>query len=249
MRNIKLIIEYDGTDFCGWQVQTKNKDKESIQKVIQGALKIILKETVKLTGSGRTDSGVHARGQVANFKTGSDISLKKLQASLNGILPRQIRIKKAANVPLDFNARFDATSKLYRYTILNNTCGSPFYERFAYFIPRALDLKKMKIASGYFLGRHNFNNFCVKDKTKEGSKVRNIKKISIRKTGELINIDVAANGFLHNMVRRIAGVLIQAGLKKMSPYDVKKSLHTKGNLPVKWTAPSLGLCLMKVDYS
>lgn len=249
MRNIKLIIEYDGTDFCGWQVQTKNKDKKSIQSVIQGALKIILKENTGLTGSGRTDSGVHARGQVANFKTNSDIPLKKLQRSLNGILPRQIRIKKAANAPLDFNARFRATSKLYRYTILNNNYGSPFYERFAYFVHQPLDIGKMKIAAGYFLGRHNFTNFCVRDKAKKGSRVRNIKKLSIRKTGELINIDVEASGFLHNMARRIAGAILLAGLGKISPETIKKCMGNHKLSPKKHTAPALGLCLMKVNYS
>jgi len=249
LRNIKLTIEYDGTDFCGWQIQTKNKKKDSIQKIIREALKTILKEEVRLIGSGRTDSGVHAKGQVANFKTNSNISIKGLHKSLNGILPNKIRIKEVREVPMDFNARFDATAKLYRYTILNRKFSSPFYDKFVYFVPHKLDIKAMKMAAGFFLGRHNFSNYCAQDKIKKGSKIRDIKRLLIKKTDGLINIDIEANGFLHNMARRIAGAFVQVGLKKIAPCDIKKSLKDKENLSIKYTAPSKGLCLMKVDYS
>ncbi len=250
MRNIKLIIEYDGTDFCGWQIQTKNRNKDSIQEAIQKALKIILKETVILTGSGRTDSGVHAKGQVANFKTHSDIPMEKLHKSLNGILPQQIRIKRIERAPISFNARFDASSKLYRYTILNSDVGSPFCGRFAFFMPNRLDMDAMRNAAGYFIGRHSFSAFYAKDKKRNASSViRTIKKVSIKKDGELINIDVEANGFLHNMARRMAGAILLAGLGKISPNDIKKSLDNHKLSPKKYTAPSLGLCLMKVNYS
>ncbi len=249
MRNIKLIIEYDGTDFCGWQVQTRNKDKESIQSVIQDALKIILKESVRLTGSGRTDSGVHAKGQAANFKTKSCLPLRKLHKSLNGILPGQIRILKVENVPLNFNSRFDASSKTYRYTILNRRVSSPFCERFSYFVPQALNLNAMKKTSGFFIGNRNFKAFHTREKTKRYSSVRRIDRLAVTKNGDFVYIDIKASGFLHNMARRIAGALIQVGSGKISPEAIKKSLTKGCDLPLKYNAPSKGLCLIRVKYA
>ncbi len=249
MRNIKLTIEYDGTDYCGWQIQTKNRKTRSIQEIIQRGLTTILKEDIKVTGSGRTDSGVHAKGQVANFKTSSKMPLEKLHRSINGILPGQIRIKRISSAPEDFNARFDTSSKVYRYTIINGLCTSAFFDRFAYFVPHKLDVNEMRKASKAFLGKHNFSAFRLLDKFKSRSDIKEIKDIKIKKDKDLLYVDIEADGFLHNMARRIVGSLIQIGLGKITNNDIILALNKKAKMRKvhrAYTAPGKGLCLMEV---
>ncbi|MCM8795261.1 MAG: tRNA pseudouridine(38-40) synthase TruA [Candidatus Omnitrophica bacterium] len=246
MRNLKLEIEYDGTNYCGWQVQKRAK-KPSIQEVIEKTLHKIIQEKVKLIGSGRTDSGVHALGQVANFKTKSNIPLKKLQYALNSNLPSDIVIKKIKEEKPNFHSRFSAKTKLYRYTILNRKYPSVSLRNFVYFSPYPLDIKIMRKESRILLGRHNFRSFSSSDK-KTKNMLRTIKKISIVKIKDLIYIDIEADGFLYNMVRNIVGTLIELGRKKLPPGSMKKILYAYDRKGAGPTAPAKGLCLLKVRY-
>jgi tRNA pseudouridine38-40 synthase len=246
-RNIRLTIEYDGTNYCGWQVQSRNPSKKSIQEVIEKVLRKILREKIKLIASGRTDAGVHARAQVSNFKTSSQVPADKIQKALNCLLPDDISIHKAEIVPADFHSRFDARSKTYRYTILNRRYPSALYRGTVYFFQQPLNVPLMRKESRALLGRHNFKSFRLTDK-KERNPVRTIKKISVRKTGGLIEIDIEANGFLYNMARSIAGTLIEIGRGKFPPGSMKGILASKNRKFAGPTAPAKGLCLLKVSY-
>jgi tRNA pseudouridine38-40 synthase len=244
MHNIKLTIQYDGTRYAGWQFQ---KNALSIQEVIERALKKITGENVTLTGSGRTDSGVHARAQIANFKTSSKIPLKNLLMALNSVLPKDIVVTHIDQVRPDFNSQHDAKRKSYRYTIVNNDYLSPFVRRFAAKCFYNLDIGAMRHAARYLVGRHDFTSFQTKD-LRESSAVRTIKKIRIEKTGEMIYIDIEANGFLYNMARNIVGTLVEAGRGKISAEKVECILKNKDRALSGPTMPAKGLCLMKVYY-
>jgi len=245
MRNIKLEIEYDGSNYCGWQVQKSHR--KSIQETIEKTLREILQEKIKLVASGRTDRGVHAKAQVANFLTNSEIALKKLQKALNGLLPEDIAIIKAEEVSVDFHSRFQAKSKLYRYTILNRNYPSAFSRNQVYFFPRLLNIELMREESKVLLGKHDFKSFQASDKKKSDS-VRTIKKLRITKDKDLIYIDIEAGGFLYNMVRNIAGTLIDIGRGRFNKGYLKKLLYSKNRKLAGPTAPAQGLCLLKVKY-
>lgn len=247
IRNICLTIEYDGTNYCGWQVQSRNPSKKSIQEVIERVLRKILREKIKLIASGRTDAGVHARAQVANFKTSSQVPTDKIQKALNGLLPDDISIHKAEIALADFHSRFDAKSKTYRYTILNRRYPSALYRDTVYFCQYPLNVPLMRKESRVLLGRHNFKSFRVTDK-REKNPVRTIKKISVRKTAGSIEIDIEANGFLYNMVRSIIGTLIEIGRGKFPPGSMRRILLSKNRKFAGPTAPAKGLCLLKVSY-
>lgn len=244
MRNLKLLIEYDGTSYCGWQIQTRTK-KKSIQDTIEKALQRILQEKIKLIASGRTDAGVHAFSQVANFKTKSRIPLEKLQRGLNSLLPRDIVVKNIAEVRLDFHSRFCAKSKLYRYTILNRPYPCALGRNYAHFVPRALDIKSMQKQSIYLLGKHTFKSFQAADKI-ERDPVRTINSVNITRCKDYVHIDIEADGFLYNMARNIAGTLIGIGLGK--PFNIKEILKGKDRSLAGPTAPAKGLCLMEITY-
>jgi tRNA pseudouridine38-40 synthase len=254
MRNIKLTIEYDGTNYCGWQIQ-KVKSKmqnpklkiRTIQSTIEGALKKILQEKVKLIASGRTDSGVHALGQVVNFKTKSKLSPLRLKAALNSNLPLDIRIKSAVETDLNFHSRFQAKSKLYRYRILNKEKSFVFKRNYSHFIPYSLDWKAMRREARVLLGSHDFSSFQTKDK-RERNPVRTIKKISVFKEDGEILIDIESDGFLYNMVRNIVGTLIEVGRGKLKKGALKEILEKKNRKFAGPTAPARGLCLVKVKY-
>ena len=246
MRNIKLTIEYEGTRYCGWQVQNRHSGK-SIQETIEKALRKILQEKIKVIGSGRTDAGVHALGQVANFKTKSQLASQNIQRGLNAVLPADIRIKQVKEVHPDFHARFDAQSKAYRYTIVNNSLVSPFLRRYSYLIKYPLDVKKMRQAARFLLGRHNFRSFQAVDK-KERNALRTIKHLNILKKRDIIYLDIEANGFLYKMMRNIAGTLIEVGRGRLKPQDVKAILRAKNRIYAGPCAPAKGLCLMQVKY-
>jgi len=246
MRNLKLKIEYDGTNYCGWQVQ-KGHQLKSIQEVIQKTLQRILQEKIKLIASGRTDAGVHAEGQVANFRTNSKMALEKLQRALNGLLPEDICVAEAREAAADFHSRFAAKSKAYRYTILNRKYPSALLKNAVYFYPYPLDIKIMQREVGVLLGRHNFKAFQASGSI-TGRTVRTIKRIRILKEGDLIRIDIEADGFLYSIVRNIVGTLIEIGRGKLSPGSLKKILLSKDRKTAGPTAPARGLCLVKVNY-
>lgn len=254
LRNIRIEIEYDGANYCGWQVQNRPRptvhgpQKRAIQEAIEKALQKILQEKIRLIGSGRTDAGVHALGQTANFKTSSSIPVGKLQRALNGLLPDDISIIKANEVSMDFHSRFDARSKVYRYTILNRNFRSAFLKGKVYFVPYPLDIRLMQRQARSLLGRHDFVSFCA-SRSSVRSTVRTVKRIAIRKDKEgLVTIDIEADGFLYNMVRNIAGTLIEMGRGKLSGRGVKEIFTAKDRRLAGPAAPAHGLCLLKVIY-
>lgn len=244
MRNIKLVIEYDGTNYAGWQIQ---KNAKSIQGTLESALKRIIEEKVRLISCGRTDSGVHAIGHVVNFKTKSKIPLSNLQRGLNSILPRDIVIKKAQEVPLDFNSRYNAKSKVYRYTILNRSYPQALFRDYFYYVPYKLDLNLMRREAKCLVGKHDFKSFQAADK-KECSSIRTIKKLNIKRKGDFIEIEIEADGFLYNMVRNIVGTLIEIGRRRFKGGSMKKILKAKNRDLAGPTAPAKGLCLAEVKY-
>ncbi len=257
MRNIKLVIEYDGTNYYGWQLQknTHNTLQETIEKV----LKRILQEDVRLIASGRTDAGVHAEAQVSNFKTGSRIALRQLKQALNSLLPKDIVVTKLQEAGPQFHARFDVKSKTYRYIVLNQRHPSVFWRHFAYFVPYELNIALMRKAAKLLVGRHNFSSFQASDgknskdyagglnqKSKES--IRVIYGVNIYKEGNLFFFDIKANGFLYKMVRNIVGTLIEVGLRKRSPTSIKNILAAKNRKFAGITAPACGLILLNVEY-
>ena len=246
MRNLKLEIEYDGTNYAGWQVQPKGRGK-TIQSVIEKTLRKILREKIKLIASGRTDSGVHAKAQIANFFTDSKIPLSRLKLGLNGILPEDIKIVKLSEAPADFHSRFSAKSKVYRYTILNRDYSSPLIRHTVFFYPHPLDTKLMQKEAHALLGKHNFSAFQAA-RGREKNPVKAIKKISVIKKNNFIYIDIEADGFLYNMVRNIAGTLIETGRGKLPAGSLKKILLSRNRMHAGQTASPRGLCLLKVKY-
>lgn len=253
MRNLRLQIEYDGTDYAGWQVQNRQpssvsrRPQKTIQEVIEKALRKILREKVRLIASGRTDAGVHALGQVANFKTNSAIAPAKLRQALNALLPDDICIGRAEEVPLDFHSRFDARSKVYRYCLLNRPHPSAILRNMVYFYPYPLDMRLMQKEARCLLGRHDFKSFQAADK-KERSSQRTIKKLKISREHDTICFDIEADGFLYNMARNIVGTIIEIGRGRFPEGSLKRILLAKDRRLAGPTAPAKGLCLLEVKY-
>lgn len=246
-RNIRLTIEYEGTRFCGWQAQRISKKSKTIQEEIEKAAEKLFGKRVKLIGAGRTDSGVHAEAQAANFRIDSNLPLLNIKRGLNSHLPRDIAIISAEDVKPAFHAQFDAKEKLYRYTMLNRKVRSPLSNRHAAFVSYDLDIKAMKKAAGYLLGKKDFKSFQATDQ-KERSSVRTISRLDIFSRPPLIEIYIQADGFLYNMVRNIAGTLIEIGRGRMKPGTIKDILAKKHRAAAGQTAPAKGLCLVKVFY-
>jgi tRNA pseudouridine38-40 synthase len=244
MRNIKLTIRYDGTNYAGWQSQ---KNATSIQDTIEAAIKKLTGRRSSVIASGRTDSGVHALAQVANFKTSSKIPFRNIEMALNAMLPDDMMISGCEEVNLKFNSQKSAKSKLYRYTIYNRDFMDPLLRHYAAKCFYHLDVGLMKKGARHLVGRHDFTSFQTKDGV-ERNAVRTVKYIKIEKTGYLIYIDIEANGFLYNMVRNIIGTLIEVGRGKCSADHVKEILAKKYKRTCGPTAPAKGLCLVQVRY-
>lgn len=245
MRNIKLTIEYDGKCYNGWQKQT---NKLNIQGEIEKAIYNITKEEVDLIGSGRTDAGVHALGQVANFKTNSEISIEKLPLAINSQLKNSIVIKEAEEVDERFHSRYNAKHKTYRYIINNSKCGTAIYRNLEYSYPFKLDVEKMKQASKYFEGEHDFKAFKSSGTSSKNS-VRTIYKAIVKQEGEKIIIELTGNGFLYNMVRIISGTLLDVGLGKIKPEEIPEIIESKDRQRAGKTLPPYGLYLVEVKYN
>jgi len=236
MQNIKIILEYDGTDFYGWQVQPV---KRTVQGELEKALKIIFNKKIRVTGSGRTDAGVHATGQVASFACPEKISAKELKSAINGNISRDVFVKESKRVPEDFNARFSAALRIYRYQIAKEK--SVFSKRYFFQVDGELNIKKMKKAGKELIGEKDFTNLATKD-----SGICYLKGIKILENENDIFIEVEANRFLRRMVRGIIGLLIAVGRSEITPSEVKDVLSgTKRRPPV---APPQGLFLVKVKY-
>ena len=243
MRNIKLIIEYDGTNYAGWQ---KQNDVRTIQGCIEKAIFEITKEEVELISSGRTDSGVHALGQVANFLTNNKISIEKVPRALNAKLPDDIGIIEAEEVSLDFHARYHSKRKRYRYVIYNSKHKRPLLRNQAYMINYNLDFELMKNQASKIIGEHDFVCFKTVGSSAKTT-VRTIYDVSLIKKEDFIILEIEGNGFLYNMVRIIAGTLIDIGRGRIKE-DISDIINSKDRKRAGNTAKACGLFLKNVYY-
>ncbi len=245
MRNVKLLIEYDGTNYLGWQVQPKGS---TIQGILEEKIRLLTKEPVRLFGSGRTDSGVHAFGQVAHFKTRSQMDVRTIQRALNSLLPPDIVIREVEAADEDFHARRHSKSKVYEYRILNRNLRSAFHREYAWYIPQKLNFTEMKKASQSLIGEHDFSAFrSVGSPTR--TTVRRVIRAEWKRGREgFIRFEIEANGFLKQMVRAIVGTLVEVGKGKMDAAEFRKVLESKDRRNAGPTAPARGLFLKEVKY-
>ena len=244
MRNLRLDICYDGTRYRGWQ-RLPGKD-DTIQGKLESALSRILGETIEISGSGRTDAGVHAKGQVANFHCESAMSCAEILQQLRRYLPEDIGIYSCKEVSQRFHARLNAKEKTYRYRIWNSEQPCVFERRFVTMVSDRLELDRMQQAAAHFLGEHDFSAFCTNAKMKK-STVRFIRSLDVEQAGEEIHITVTGNGFLQNMVRIIVGTLIEAGRGEREPDSIPALFGGKRS-EAGFLAPAQGLCLQEVEY-
>ncbi|UPA30547.1 tRNA pseudouridine(38-40) synthase TruA [Terrisporobacter glycolicus] len=243
MRNLKLTIQYDGTKYCGWQ---KQPNSSGIQGTIEYAIYEITKEKVNIIGSGRTDAGVHALGQVANFKTNSNIPAARIPDALNAKLPKDISIIDCQEVSDDFHSRYSATGKIYRYLIYNKPYRSPLYKDISYHVRYDLDIQKMRVEAQSLLGTHEFKGFMSSGSSVKDT-VRTIHNISIEESGDLIVLEVEGNGFLYNMVRILVGTLVDIGRGRIDK-PLEEIIASQDRGEAGHTAPAHGLFLKKVHY-
>jgi tRNA pseudouridine38-40 synthase len=244
MKNIKLTISYDGTNYRGWQRQN---DVRTIQSSIEAAIYRLTGENVNMTASGRTDANVHAIGQVANFKTNSNIFPEKFFVALNCILTEDIRIIKSEEVDFDFNSRFNAKKKTYLYQIYNGKIIDPFYRLFSWHIPYELDFLLMEKALKKLEGEYDFRAFMSSNSSVK-STIRTIYSTSIIKENDIIKIEIAANGFLYNMVRIIVGAIVEIGSKKRELSCINQAIELGQRSLLGRTAQPHGLFLKEVRY-
>ena len=245
MRRIKLTIAYDGTNYCGWQVQPNGI---TIEEVLNRSLKKLTGEDILVIGASRTDSGVHAMGNVAVFDTDTTIPAEKIAVALNQRLPEDIVVVKSEEVALDFHPRYCDCSKTYEYHIINTRIPIPTKRLTNYFVSYPLDIEKMKMAAAYLVGEHDFVSFC-NVRTDVENTVRTITALDIVTKGNKITIRITGNGFLYNMVRIIVGTLIRVGRGFYEPEKVKEILEAKDRKAAGVTAPAHGLMLMEIQYN
>jgi len=250
MRNIRLILAYDGTDFCGWQRQS---DGPTIQACLEGALHKLTGAPTQVCGSGRTDAGVHATHQVANFHTASTIPCVNFVKALNNLLPPTVRIKGADDVAATFHARYDVRRKTYRYRIVTTPACSPLLWRFVYHHPYFLKRARMAQAAGLFEGEHDFTSFAAADAQEDEETKSNVRvilrsRLLWRPRASMLVYEVTGRGFLRYMVRNIVGTLIEVGRGKLAPSDIPSILAARDRTQAGPTAPAQGLCLMNVEY-
>lgn len=244
-RNIKLVISYDGTRYNGWQRQKTNSN--TIQEKLEVMLGRLLEAEVEVTASGRTDAGVHAKAQIANFHISSGIPIDKLLAECNRYLPDDIAILEAKDVSSRFHSRLNAVGKHYRYRIWNSSIPNVFEKSYVTSYEHPLDVARMMQAAQYFIGHHDFKSFCANKRMKK-STVRNITAIEIEQDGNEITMDFFGNGFLHHMVRIMMGTLIEVGNGSRLPETIPELLLGGSREEAGFTAPAQGLILMEVFY-
>lgn len=244
MRTIRLTIEYDGTGYAGWQVQPNGL---AVQEVVENALARVLGENVRLTSSGRTDAGVHAKGMVAHFVTSGELPLPAFREGVNRHLPRDVAIREAVEVPGDFHARFSSRGKWYRYTLYQGPVRSPLAGRTSWHIRSPLDVEAMSQGADAFVGTHDFSAFRSSS-CEAKTTVREIFSVDILPEGELLRIDVKGRGYLKNMVRVMVGTLMEVGLGRRPAGDIRRLLEDGRREQSGRTAPPQGLCLMEVWY-
>ena len=244
-KNFCLVIEYDGSRYHGWQRQPNGP---TIQAAIEDALATMTRQAVKVIGSGRTDAGVHALGQVANFKCQTRIDAGAFQKGLNSILPPDIAVHSCRSVPLDFHARYKAASKVYRYQIANGPVRPAICRDYCWWVRRPLNLAAMQAALEHFVGRHDFQAFEAAGSPRAHS-VRHIIRADLESNGQgLVRITIEADGFLRYMVRNIVGTVVECGLNRLQPLEIPRLLEARDRRLVPATAPARGLFLVKVNY-
>ncbi len=245
MRTIKLLIEYDGTNYLGWQVQSKG---QTIQGVIEENLKKLTGDPARLTGSGRTDGGAHAIGQVAHFRTRSRMDLHSIQRALNSLLPPDIAIKGIEEAGENFHARKQVRSKVYEYRIINQPLRSVFHRDYTWHIPQGLDWEEVKKATQKLIGEHDFSSFRSVG-TPTRTAIRRVMRAEWKRGRDgTIRFEIEANGFLKQMVRAIVGTLIEVGKGKINSEEFQKILESKDRKKAGPTAPARGLFLKEVKY-
>lgn len=244
MRNIKLLLEYEGTAYVGWQRQAQ---PNSIQQALEEAIARITGAHVSITGASRTDAGVHARGQVANFMTSSSLSIEKLRDALNAVLPPDIGVLEAAEAAEDFNARFAAKSKAYEYTIWNRPTRPVLSRLFCWHVHKPLGVEKMSAAARLLLGTHDFACFASAN-TDRVTSVRTMTEAGVSEKEGIITVSLEGNGFLYNMVRAVTGTLVEVGRGKLSIEGFGEILASRDRARAGRTAPARGLCLVRVEY-
>lgn len=241
---IKLCLSYDGTDFCGWQRQ---QNGVSVQQTVEDAVYNLTGEKVTVTASGRTDAGVHAKGQVAHFDTDANIPPEKFYKALNTFLPASVKALSSAKASDNFNARKNAKRKTYEYSLYLSDTELPLKERYGTRVYGNIDIEKMRSAARLIEGEHDFKAFSATGGSVKTT-VRTVYGITVAKSGEDIKITVCGSGFLYNMVRIIAGALVKAGKGEISERDILKALETGNRELLGETLPAKGLCLLKVEY-
>ncbi len=245
MQNIQIIIEYDGTRYSGWQTQ---KNGQGLQDIISNAIHQVTKEEVKLNGSGRTDAGVHALGQSANFKTNCSIPVEKIPEAINKFLPKDIVIKEAKKVPDAFHARFSVKGKKYMYIVNNSKYRSAINNNYEYHFNQKIDYKAMKKAAEYFEGTYDFSGFMASGSSVKDT-IRTIEKVQIKKReDDRIIFNFTGNGFLYNMVRIMVGTLLDVGVGKIKPEEIPSIIKSKDRTQAGKTVPAQGLYLVEVYY-
>ncbi|KZL93207.1 tRNA pseudouridine(38-40) synthase TruA [Clostridium magnum] len=244
MRNIKLTIEYDGTNYAGWQRQN---NAVTIQQKVEEAIRDVTGKVSEVIGSSRTDSGVHAKGFVCNFLTESKIPAEKFKKALNSFLPEDIVILQSEEVEISFHARFNSIGKRYEYTIITGDQRPAIGRNYMYYFYRKLDIENMRSASKYILGTHDFSAFKNAGSSVKTS-VRTIKEINIVEDGNMIRFIVMGDGFLYNMVRIIVGTLLEVGTGRFKPEYVVDILKSKDRSKAGKSVPANGLCLKEVFY-
>lgn len=244
MRNVRLLIEYEGTHYAGWQWQ---KNDRTVQETVAKAIERVVQEPIKIYGASRTDAGVHALGQVANFRTSTDIPSHRLPHAINFHLPYDITVRDAADVTETFHAQYGAKSKVYQYTLLNDWIRTSLNRNFCHMCGFPLDMDKMIEASNHLMGTHDFTSFTT-NAWCEKHRIRTVTKLDLTKEGKYLYFTIEANGFLYNMVRTIVGTLLEVGRGKITAKRVKDILDAKDRMLAGPTAPAKGLCLMEVNY-
>jgi tRNA pseudouridine38-40 synthase len=250
MRNLKIVLAYDGSEFSGWQVQP---DAPTIQGTLASAIGRVTGEKVLPQGSGRTDAGVHALAQVATFTTESPIPAQNLVKALNDMLPSSIRVLEAAEVPLDFHARKSVQAKTYRYRIYRGAICSPFLARYVWHYPYPLDEEAMRQAAGFVIGEHDFTSFAAVDseRGREDETISNVRRIfgsTWERTQDELTYTVWGSGFLHHMVRNLVGTFLMVGKSTLKPEDITRILAARNRSAAGATAPASGLYLVRVEY-
>jgi len=244
VRNIKVVVEYDGTDYFGFQYQP---EVPTVQAELERVLAQIVKEEVTVHGSGRTDAGVHAAGQVISFHTRGTVPTARLCVAMNSLLPDSIVALEAAEVDADFHARFSAVSRLYRYDILNREVPSALLGRYAWHVRKPLDTSAMGKAAKALLGVHDFSSFACSTND-EQTTVRELRQIDVSRRGDRVIIEMRANAFLRSMVRAIVGTLVEVGSGTRPGLEMSEILDAKSRQAAGRTAPARGLCLVEVQY-